>query len=206
MHILPKGFVKAPVTAASATNTEPLIFSDVVSCWTSSRQGKPKQSCRAKPNRNHCSLNSSDLGWPVLIASRPCTVLSPPSTQLVGHHEQHSPSALVSTVLMNILPAPNFRLDDAQLCPAAHSSQPQPIRPIGIVTVDENRSRIEHPNKLKSFRSSGNLSLDILRVIESANALHAKSAQHNGQSIRLLPSRIDCNSYPADGTPISDSL
>ena len=37
-------------------------------------------------------------------------------------------------------------------------------------------------------------------MIESAKALHAKTAQHNGQSIRLLRSRIDRNSLSWFGT------
>jgi hypothetical protein len=67
-----------------------------------------------------------------------------------------------------------------------------------LVTVDKTRIESTARNKLKLSRPDGSLSLAMLRVIQSAYAVHAKTAQHNGHSIRL-PSRIDCNSlyrYP----------
>ena len=142
------------------TNTESVIFSDVVSCWTSSRQGKPKQSCQSQTEQESLlvELERPWLACPHCQQAMHCIVAT--GAQLVGHHEQHSPSALVSNGSDEHSPSRTSRLDDAQSCPVpatpANRSQSHPSASSQSMKTDlESSTR----HKLKSFRSSGNLSL-----------------------------------------------
>ncbi len=160
LHILPKGFVKARSYGGFSNKHRAAYLQRCCQLLDIQPAGEAEAELPSETEQESLlvELERPWLACPHCQQAMHCIVATEPP-QLVGHHEQHSPSALVSTVLMNILPAPNFRLDDAQSCPAAHSSQPQPITPIGIVTVDKTDLESSTRHKLKSFRSSGNLSL-----------------------------------------------